>query len=242
VNSFVRAFFVASLLLASPAFGAISVGNGGVLSLGDGALDLAGGNLTVDGQFQVANGSVVEAGDVVINGALDGGNGALSLRGDWINNGSFNAGSGQVSFTDDAGSSAQIIGNTTFYGLSLLSSAGGAFVLQSGTVQRVISSLVIQGAGSAPVQIESSNPPQIAGLLLEPGGSQNIADVGVSKVYATGQPLAPNQTNQGGAGNDRGWFGLPLDPLPVPVLSIPGLLILMLALLGVAFARRGSAT
>jgi len=229
---------VLSLCAAGSAFGAISVGSGGSFSLGDGGLDLAGGDLTVDGQFDVANGSVSNAGNVQIGGTLDGGNGSLSLLGDWINNGVFNAGLGQVSFIDDAGTSAQIVGNSTFYGLFFLSSAGGAYVLQTGTVQRVINSLVIQGNG-APVQIESSIPPQIAELLLEPGGSQNITNVGVSNVHATGQPLAPNQTNQGGSGNARGWFGLPIDPLPVPVLSIPGLVILMLAVLGVAYARCG---
>jgi hypothetical protein len=240
LNSLLRALCVLSLCAAGSAFGAISVGNGGVFSLGDGAVDLAGGSLTIDGQFDVANGTVSNAGDVAINGTLDGGNGSLLLLGDWINGGTFNAGAGQVTFTDDAGTAAQIVGSTTFYGLSLLSSAGGAFVLQSGTVQRVMNSLTIQGSG-APVQIESSNPPQVAELLLEAGGSQNIANVGVSNVYATGQPLAPNQTNQGGAGNDRGWFGLPIDPMPVPVLSIPGLLIMILALFGVAYARRSSA-
>lgn len=241
MNQFLRALCAISLFATGSAFGAISVGNGGAVSLGDGTLELAGGNLTVDGQFGLDGGSVLEAGDVVINGVLDGGTGSLFLLGDWINNGSFNAGSGQVSFVDDAGSSAQLVGNTTFFGLSLLSSAGGAFVLQSGTVQRVVNSLVIQGASGAPVQIESSAPPQIAELLLEPGGSQNISFVGVSNVHATGQPLAPNQTNQGGTGNARGWFGLPIDPMPVPLLTIPGLLIMILALLGVAYTRRGSA-
>lgn len=241
MSPFLRALCAISLCAAGSAFGAISVGNGGVVSLGDGSLELAGGDLRVDGQFSIDGGSVFEAGDVVINGVLDGGTGSLFLLGDWINNGSFNAGSGQVSFVDDAGTGAQLLGNTTFFGLSLISSAGGAFVLQSGTLQRVLSSLVIQGASGAPVQIESSTPPQIAALLLEPGGSQNIAFVGVSNVHATGQPLAPNQTNQGGTGNDRGWFGIPIDPLPIPVLTIPGLLILILALFGVAYARRGGA-
>jgi hypothetical protein len=120
----------------------------------------------------------------------------------------------------------------------MTSSAGGAFVLESGQAQRVLSSLTIQGSGS-PVQIRSSNPPQAAELVLERGGSQNISNVGVSDVHATGEHLAPQQSNQGGTGNAFGWFGIGI--LAVPTLSLGGLILLILAFFGVALLRRGGA-
>lgn len=215
----------------------ISVGSGGSIALGQGTIDLGGGDLDVGGQFDVAGGSVFGIGNVLINGTLDGGSGPLEVLGDWINNGSFNAGTGSVQLRDDTGSSAQVAGSTTFNALSMTSSAGGAFVLESGQAQRVLSSLTIQGTGS-PLQIRSSNPPQVAELVLELGGSQNISNVGVSDVHATGQHLAPQETNQGGTGNAFGWFGIGL--LAVPTLSAGGLALMILAFLGLALLRRSA--
>lgn len=229
------------LLAAAPSWAGISVGSGGSISLGQGALDLGGGNLIIDGQFDLGGGAASAIGDVVITGALDGGSGSISLRGDWVNGGSFDAGTGQVSMIDDAGGISLLMGTSTFNALSLTSSAGGSFVLESGLTQRVTNALTIQGASGQPVQIRSSSPPQVAQLVLDPGGSQNIAFVGVSDVHATGQNLAPDQTNQGGSGNDFGWFGAGLEAFPVPALSLGGLALLILALFGVAFFRRGSA-
>ncbi len=237
-----RNFSIAACLLlaAGSSWAGISVGSGGAISLGQGALDLGGGNLVIDGQFDLGGGAVSAVGDVIITGTLDGGSGALSLGGDWINDGAFDAGSSQVSMTDDAGDDSLIMGASTFNALSLTSSAGGGFVLESGLTQRVTNALTILGASGQPVQIRSSSPPQVAELVLDPGGSQNIAFVGVSDVHATGQHLAPNETNQGGSGNAFGWFGI--GPLAVPTLSIGGLILLILAFFGVALFRRGGVT
>lgn len=240
----IRIFCLAAcfLLAVGSSWAGISVGSGGSLSLGQGALDLGGGDLTINGLFDVGGGEVSGIGDVVIGGTLEGGSGALWVYGDWINNGGFDAGTGQVSLLDDAGGSSLIMGGSTFHGLSMASSAGGSFVLESGRTQRVTNALSIQGVNGQPVQIQSSNPPQVAELVLDAEGSQNIAFVGVSDVYATGQHLAPEQTNQGGNGNDFGWFGRGLQPaLPVPALSFGGLLILILVFFGAAWLRRGSA-
>lgn len=223
--------------MAGSAWASISIGNGGAISIGQGVIDLAGGNLQIDGQLDVADGSLVEAGNIIINGTLEGGSGIIDARGDWINNGSFNAGSSRVAFVDDAGGSSLIAGASDFHDLSMTSTAGGAFVLESGTVQRISHALTILGLDGQPVQIESSSPPQVAQLQLEPGGSQNIAFVGVSDVHATGEHLAQEQTNQGGSGNDFGWFGIGLNVIPVPVFSAGGLILLLLALLGLASFR-----
>jgi hypothetical protein len=227
------------LSAAGPLCAAISVGSGGSISIGQGAIDLAGGDLQVNGVFDVAAGRVDDAGSVVINGEFSGGSGELTALGDWINNGTFDSGSGLVSLVDDSGATTRMIGDSVFHDLSLTSTAGGTFELESGTVQRIGHSLTILGADGAPVQIAASSPPQIAQMLLEPGGIQNIANVGVSNVHATGEPLAPDQTNQGGTGNDRGWFGNGLQLVPVPTLSLPALASLILLLFAVALLRRG---
>lgn len=76
--------------------------------------------------------------------------------------------------------------------------------------------------------------PAIAFLNLATGGSQAIANVGVSNVHATGQRLAPTLTNQGGSGNAVGWFGglgPALPPERVPALSTTVLLALIAAFL-----------
>ncbi|AKS41244.1 hypothetical protein [Wenzhouxiangella marina] len=230
------------LCLAQAGLASITVGSGGSISLGSGALDLGGGDLVVDGQFNLEAATVTEAGNVVINGSFDGGGGSMLLRGDWINNGLFNAQTSQISMIEASGGSNALVGDSIFYGLSLTSPVGGAFVLQSGSVQQIVNSLTILGASGQPVQIESSNPPQIAEMVLQAGGSQNIAFVGVSNVHATGEPLAPDETNQGGSGNDFGWFGSGLfELIPVPTLTIPGLLLMMLSMLVLARVGRSQA-
>lgn len=219
---------------------AITVGNGGSISLGDGRLALAETDLTVNGTFDVGSGDVVDAGNVIINGMLSGGTGSLTALGDWVNAGNFLAGSGRVHLDDQSASSANMVGDSTFYELALTSNAGGEFVLQSGSIQRVSTLLTILGVNGVPVQIRSSLPPQIAQMFLESGGGQAIEFVGISDVHATGEPLAPDQTNQGGTGNDLGWFGRGFEPLIVPTLSFAGLLLLALMLAGVVVLRRGS--
>ena len=91
-----------------------------------------------------------------------------------------------------------------------------------------------------------TQPGSVAFLNLLPSGTQSIANVGVSDVHATGQPLAPDQTNQGGRGNAQGWFGGggPIGQhVPVPAASPTALMLFALSLLGAALLalRRFSA-
>lgn len=217
---------------------AIQVGNGGTMLLGDGQIDLAGGDLQVNGHFDVGMGIVQGVGTVLINGSLNGNAGLIELWDDWINLGSFTGGSGEVHMVDAAGQASEIRGATTFSDLSMTTTAGGSYVLEAGLEQRVLGTLTILGLAGQPIQIESSSPPQTAYLWLDPDGTQVIDHVGVSNVHATGQPLAPTQTNQGGSGNDSGWFGQELEILAIPALSITGLLLLILALLAFGSNRQ----
>ncbi len=223
----------------SPVFAAIIIGSGGQLSLGQGQIDLAGGDLHIRGSVELESGRMLDAGNVQIDGNLDGGNGEITVLGDWINNGTFEAGTSRVQMEDSTGQGNSIRGESTFHALSLVSAAGGAFVLEVGLVQRIMQSLTILGTEQQPLQIRSSLPPQLAFILLEQGGVQDISSVGVSNVHAIGVPLAPDETNQGGTGNDNGWFSSGLFAVPVPGLTASGLLILILASLLVGLRQRG---
>jgi len=226
-----------AMLASISGWSAVEVGSGGAFSLGNGQLDLAGGELRVDGLLEVGSGHVENIGTIVINGNVDGGTGLMEVWGDWINLGTFSAGSGDVHLLDTGGQASEILGETTFANLSLTSTAGGRFVLESGLEQRILGTLTILGLDGTPLQVESTSPPQPAFLWLDPAGTQAIDNVGVSNVHATGQHLAPDQTNQGGAGNDLGWFGQALEAIPVPTLSVIGLLLLALTVLTLGNAR-----
>lgn len=239
MNRCVGAFIALGAMLASQlAVATVTVGPGGSISLGQGRLLLAETDLRVDGSFDVAEGDVEAARDVVINGSLSIGAGRITAFGDWINAGSFLAGTGLVALVDQTSSIANMIGDSIFYDLAMTSDSGGSVVLESGSIQRAQNSLIITGVSAAPIQIESSVPPQIAQMVLDPGGLQDIEFVGVSNVHATGQPLAPDQTNQGGSGNALGWFGRGFEPLIIPTLSFTGLILLILLVCGVVAIRR----
>jgi hypothetical protein len=214
-NTWLRAMAVpACLLLATGAYGTITVGAGGSLSLAGGAMDLGCTDMTVAGNLQVGSAPITSVHNVTIqagtspDGTLDGGSGSITLAGNWSNNGTFIPGTSSVFFVDDSGcaTSSTLSGNTTFYNLSLVSSLGKAYTFTSGTTQAILNALTIQG-----IQITSGVPGSPGFINLAPGGTQNISHVGVSDNWATGQPLAPLLTNEGGTGNSRGWFGIPMN-------------------------------
>lgn len=233
------AFFLIGSLLLAPGvlIAGINLGDGGAISLGQGQIDLAGGDLRIDGNFSVASGRLLRAGSLILTGGLDGGSGEIEVGGDWINDGQFTPGAGWVRLTGDVDGMVSISGESDFANLALINTAGAVFVLDSGLEQRVADSLIIQGGVGLPVQIQSDTPPQPAFLWLADTGSQDITQVGVSNVHATGQPLAPDQTNQGGSGNALGWFGQGFEIIPVPALSLPALALLILTLMGLTAFR-----
>lgn len=244
-NMWLRAITVSMcLLLSTGADGAITVPAGGSLSLAGGAMDLGCTDITVAGNLQVGSAAITNVRNVAIqagtspDGTLDGGSGSITLAGNWSNSGTFIPGTSSVFFVDNFGCapSSTLSGNTTFYNLSLISNLGKVYTFTSGATQTVLHALTIQGTPANPIQIASSTPGSPSFINLAPGGTQNIANVGVSDNWATGQPLAPLLSNAGGAGNSLGWFGIPLN-ISVPVLGAGGigLLALILAGLGIFF-------
>ncbi|HEX4522074.1 MAG TPA: IPTL-CTERM sorting domain-containing protein [Casimicrobiaceae bacterium] len=204
------------------------------------------------GILQVNAGSLKNVRNVTIQpgGLLNGGSGLIEVGGNWSNSGSFASGTGTVNFRDlCAGGSATINGNTTFHRASFVTATGKNYVFAAGSTQMVTSVLEIAGTASTPIQFRSSALGQVAFVNLLVGGTQLIQHVGVTDVWATGQWLAPFQTNEGGGGNANRWFGTPSGPgtgnaaNAIPTLDTAALAVLaaLLAAAGAWFARRRTA-
>jgi hypothetical protein len=241
------ALALATILFASSGAQAagFTVPAGAQLSLGSGHLSLAAQDLRIDGALSLGSGLLLDLASLHIGGGAQAnlGSGAISLSGDWDNQGSVAAGSSQVMFVDGPSDSA-VLGATAFASASFDSANGKRYHFQSGSTQSVSALLQIHGNG-VPIQIDVTQAGATAFLDLLPSGTQDIANVGVSDVHASGQPLAPTQTNQGGRGNATGWFGTGgggggggTTAIATPMLSPVGTIVLCLALLGVALRAR----
>jgi hypothetical protein len=220
----------------------LSIPSGGTVQINGGRLALSGGDIRIDGRFALGSGELRGVGALRIGagGTADFGSGVATLTGDWENRGIFNAGTSRVELRDGPVAVSSILGTNAFANLSLVSLTGKRYRFESAFTQRVAANLQIQGTGPA-IQVDVTAPGSVAFLNLLPGGSQSIANVGVSDVHATGQPLAPTQTNQGGNGNDNGWFGgggPVIPPTPVPAVGWPMLLLLGIGLFVIATRPR----
>jgi len=214
-----------------------------VMSLASGVVDLACTDLVVGGTLHVNAGQVVNVRHVTIQagGSINGNTGLISLGGNWNNAGTFAGATGSVRFRDACGgASSSIGGSTTFANASFVTATGKNYVFAVGTTQTVNNLLEIAGTAPLPIQFRSGTPGQVANINLLPGGSQQIQHVGVTDVWATGQWLAPNLTNEGGGGNANRWFGRPGSIAPVPTLADAALaaLALLLAAAGMHGTRR----
>ena len=203
-------------------------------SLDGGTLDLGCTDLIVGGTLQIGSGQVLNARNITIQsgGVVAGGSGAIELGGNWSNSGGFFAGTGTVRFRDlCALASATISGSSSFANASFVTSTGKTYVFAVGSEQTITGVLEITGTTPQPIQFRSSAPGQVATIHLTRSATQQIAHVGVTDVWATGQPLAQNLQNEGGGGNAMGWFGtsIPGEGARVPALS--NLMLVVLAAL-----------
>jgi hypothetical protein len=226
------------VLLLHPALAAadVIVPPGAIGTLNGATLDLGCTDLIVAGTLQIGSTQVVNARNVTIQpgGVVDGGSGAIELGGNWSNSGGFLAGSSSVLFRDlCALASATISGSSSFANARFATSTGKNYVFAVGSVQTITGVLEITGTTPQPIQFRSSAPGQVASINLTPSATQQIAHVGVSDVWATGQPLAPNLQNEGGSGNALGWFGTLVADTAA---SIPALSDLMLGILAALLA------
>ena len=244
---------VATLLLLQPVLAAADfvVPPNSVVSLNGGTLDLGCTDLIVAGILQVGSGQVLNARNVTVQpgGAFNGGSGVIEVGGNWSGNGGFVASSGTVRFRDlCAVAGATISGNTSFANARFVSSISKNYVFAVGSTQTITGVLEITGTAPQPIQFRSSIPGQVAFINLTGSGTQQIAHVGVSDVWATGQWLAAGQKNEGGGGNANRWFGPAQNgavSVPVPALStlMLGVLAALLALAaGLSLRRRASSS
>ncbi len=245
-----RATFLACLVgslfavFGATAHAAWQIPAGADVQLSGGHVGLGGTDLLVSGSLALGAGSIDMARAVTINpgGVIDAGGGSIELSGTWSNLGSFLAGTGLVRFIDGATTQSGVNGNTGFHDLSFVSSIGKTYVLAVGSTQSIDGLLTILGLAGQAIQMASATAGQVAYIDLLPGGTQNISNVGVSDVHAIGQPLAPDESNQGGSGNDLGWFGNTtlVAGIPLPMLSPNWLAILGVLLIIVVARKRGT--
>ena len=220
------ALVVLTLGLVSVARADLLVASGGQYTTGGGQTDLACTDVVVAGTLFVASGSLVNVRNLTIQpgGTISGDSGLIQVGGNWNNSGTFTAGTSTVRFVDSCGSTSSTIGGSTaFFNARFVSSIGKNYVFQVGTTQTIAGVLEIQGTTANPIQFRSSAPGQVANINLLPAGTQSILHVGVTDVHATGQHLAPHQTNEGGGGNALNWFGGPPPPLHGANVAIPTL-------------------
>ncbi len=223
----------------SSAHADLSVPTGAQVLLGGGRIDLGGTDVSVGGMMFLGTGALDRVGSMALSGALDAGSGTVELSGDWTNAGAFTPGTSSVRFFDGGRAQSLFMGDSAFHDLQLLSGSGKTYSIESARTLAIASALTIRGVAGQPIQVASPDPAQVAFLDLAPAGSQDIGFTGVSNVHAIGQPLAPDEINQGGSGNDTGWFGTGvLNAVPVPAMTTLSALVLVLLTLALAFVNR----
>jgi len=229
-------------VFAAGASAQVSIPAASSIQLSGGTLNLGGTDLQVGGSLALGAGNVANATNVSIlaGGLIDAGSGALHLVGNWSNLGSFSAGTSNVFFTDGGLTQSLFTGSTTFASASFISTTGKTYVFPVGLTQSFTTALTILGSVSAGIEFRSATPGQPALLNLIAPGTQNIDFVGVSNVHAIGEVLAPTKSNDGGTGDDTGWFAAAVAVLaatPAPTLSSIGLLLLAFVLFVLARRR-----
>jgi hypothetical protein len=231
----------AACALVSVAYADLVVPAGGSYALNGGSSDLGCTDLIVAGALSIDSGSLtgVRSVNIQSGGSITATSGTLSLSGDWSNAGTFSGGSGLVSFVDAAGcatAGGTISGNTTFSQLSFITATGKTYRIASGSLQTITQFLTIQGAPGLPLVLRGATPGQPASIALL--GDQSTSNFGAADLFATGNWIAPNQTNAiAGSGVSR-VFGDPNPPIP----ALPGVLLGVLALLLAALSRRSLTT
>lgn len=141
-------------------------------------LDLACTDLLVQGTLIVGSAQINQSATLGIasGGQLDAGQGTINVGGNWNNSGNFAAGSSTVVMSDVCGNAeAQLTGNTTFYNLTLISSAGKKFKFPAGTSITVTGTLKLQGGPGNPIQLLSPSGQDI-NINLAPGAQLMNSD------------------------------------------------------------------
>ncbi len=225
-----RTGLAALVLLAwAPAGAQLTVGSGASLDLGTGSLDLGCADLTVTGTLSAGTAGFSQARDVGIDpaGVLNGESATLEVAGDWDNAGTFNAGTSTVAFVDGCGlASAVVAGDTTFSGLSLVTTSGKLYSITSGSTQTATGLLELMGASGNLLTIRSTLG-GVAAFFVRLG-SQSVSFVDVDDNDATGgNPIGISPSDSVKGASTPGW----VTGAVAPVLPGAGLVVLALGLL-----------
>lgn len=234
---------IVSVALAAPALADLDVPSGGSQDLAGGSMDLACTDVVIDGTLKLSGGSLLNVRHLTLGagGAIDADTGTIQIGGNWTNNGgTFTAGTSSVQFRDLCSlPAANVSGDTTFANASFVTATGKNYVFSVGSTQRIGGILEIAGTTPQPIQFRSSSPGSVASINLLGAGTQQIQHVGVSDVWATGQWLAPFQTNEGGSGNANRWFGNGPAPVVSAVPTLADAALVVLAALLACFGALG---
>lgn len=233
------AIAVLTLLPAHLLAGGLTLDQGSSISLGSGHLQLGCNDMSVHGALNLDTGVIDNIGNVVIStdGVLNGNRGKIEFGKDWSNEGSFTATESSVSLVDECSSGASTIGNdNTFYNLSVVTSAGKNVFLDADKSQNVINDLVLTGTDGNLLVLRSTLSGVYAIFVLSELGGQLIDYVDVQDNWAMmpGQHLArgwPHEFNSLDSGNNMRWFFNFGFLEPVPSLSYPGSLLLIVFML-----------
>ncbi|MGB5488964.1 MAG: hypothetical protein WBN06_16350 [Lysobacterales bacterium] len=239
----VLALIVLSVFASAQVLAAgITIGSGGSISVGSGAIQVGCGDLVNNGTLGLGSGVVTMTGNVTSSGQFDGDSGLLEFGGDWSNSGALTAGTSMVAVVDECGDgSITFSGSTDFYNLSMLTTAGKRVVFAAGAEQKIANDLVFTGSPGNRLTLRSSIPgaPVFTSLALV--GTQfidwvDVADNVVLEPYQRLAPTYPSTLNSIDSGGNSGWFA---EPVAIPTLSGPGILLLaVFILLGAGTARR----
>lgn len=225
------------LLIAAPAWADMEVPAGTLSNTSGAVFDLAGSDLLVGGTLGVDDGQIINVRNVIIQpgGVINGGTGLISLSGNWSNGGTFTAGAGNVNFVDSLIGSpgATISGSTSFSTVSFTSAVGKTYTFAADSSQQISSLLTIRGTAALPIVMVSSVPGQLAFLNLS--GNQQISNVAVDWVAATGVRLAAGQANRNPTGVAPRWMG---EGEVVPALGAGALALLALMMIFMAHLMR----
>jgi hypothetical protein len=228
---------VAGLEVATPAAAAeLTVGSGASFDLGTALLDLGCADLKVGGTLSAGAVGFDAARDLVIDpgGVLNGDSALLEVTGDWNNAGSFSAGTSTLRLSDGCGvTSAIVSGNTSFANLEMTTTSGKRWSFAAGTTQTVASALTLLGASGNLLEIRSTSAGSVAFFNLLGSQIGDFVDVEDNDATA-GVPINVGPNSIVGS-NTPGWT----IGITVPLLSLLGLLVLAVLLLG--SARHGLA-
>ena len=220
----------------------ITIGSGGSISVGSGAIHVGCGDLVNNGTLSLGSGVVNMTGNVTNSGQFNGNSGLLEFGGDWSKSGALTAGTSMVAGVDECGEgSITFTGNSDFYNLSIVTTAGKKVVFAAGAEQKIANNLVFAGSPGSRLTLRSSIPGVPVYTSLALAGTQFIdwVDVADNVALESFQRIAPNLPstfNSMDSGGNSRWFA---ETVPVPTLSGLGVLLLVaLLLFGARRARR----